>query len=216
MLLVMGIITATFACISTCWLLREATQRNNVTTFDRHRIMLNRLICMTRTTRKKAILALCIGQDVLALLSCLFGVPAFIQSVEDYCELVYATFLLMLNFYQLFAIIRVLIFVCHFIYGQRFWRWVKRLSCCKCLSVIEYEQRVTFDIYDAKDYVKKVNQNLALSKEDQSPNLSRRLSRQSSLKQELKFEDLTCAICLEGFEQRDNHITPQPLNETGS
>jgi len=48
-------------------------------------------------------------------------------------------------------------------YGKRFWRRVKR--CCSCLNTVEYEQRVDFQIYDARDYVEKVNSHLAQEQE---------------------------------------------------
>ena len=68
----------------------------------------------------------------------------------------------MLDIYQFIAVLRMLIFLGHFLYGVRFWRWVKRQSCCHdCLNACEYEQRVEFKIYNAKDYVDKVNQALA-------------------------------------------------------
>ena len=44
--------------------------------------------------------------------------------------------------------------------------------------MVEYEQEATFDIYDAQSYVDKVNE---------------------EIKNQLTFEDLTCAICLESF-----------------
>ena len=58
------------------------------------------------------------------------------------------------------AILRLPTTICLFMYGKRFWGWVKRLPCCGCLNVVEYEQRVEFDIFNAKDYVVKVNANV--------------------------------------------------------
>ena len=59
---------------------------------------------------------------------------------------------------------------------------------------------MTFDIFNARDYVRKVNQSLRLSKASNS----RLLRQSSSLKVELTFEDLTCAICLESFEEKED------------
>ena len=139
MMLLITVATGILACVATCWLMYEAVQRNRVSSFERHRIMLHRVTLSTRTTKNKGILFCCIANDVLSLLTCLLGLPAFVEAMHDYCELVYETFLLMLFLYQIFAVVRLVIFICHFIYGQRFWRWVKRRSCCSCLSAVEYE-----------------------------------------------------------------------------
>ena len=58
------------------------------------------------------------------------------------------------------AISRLAILLCHFVYGPRFWRRVKRVRCFKILNYLEYENRVEFEIYDAKEYVDKVNDSL--------------------------------------------------------
>ena len=69
----------------------------------------------------------------------------------------------MLLIYQFMSCVRLTVLLCHFVYGKRFWRRVKR--CCSCLNTVEYEQRVDFQIYDARDYVEKVNSHLAQEQE---------------------------------------------------
>jgi hypothetical protein len=136
--------------------------------------------------------------DILTLLTFCFGLPLFFETTGK-CDIGFSTFLFMLSWYCLFAVFRLGVILGHFIYGRRFWNWVKRRACCKILSACEYEQRASFDIYNAKEYVSKVNKTIDLNSSTDSPQLS--LSRQSSLKVKLQFPDLTCAICLEGFKE---------------
>jgi len=121
--------------------------------------MLSVLVVNTRTTQRKSIFRLAILADSFSLIASVFGFPVSVASIED-CEYGTSSFMMIFSVYSMFALVRLAVVLCHFMYGPRFWRWVKRIPCCQCLSAVEYEQRVDFDIYDAKDYVTKVNQNL--------------------------------------------------------
>ena len=104
--------------------------------------------------------------DCLSIVTSLIGIPIAISMVSE-CQLALASFTLMLDVYQLIAIVRMVVFIGHFLYGRRFWRWVKRRKCCyDILNACEYEQRVQFKIYSAKDYVEKVNRSLAQRKKE--------------------------------------------------
>ena len=64
----------------------------------------------------------------------------------------------MLCIYEALVLIRLPIMICIFTCGKRMWRAIKRISCCSCLRLIESEQSIDFEIYDAQDYVRKINQ----------------------------------------------------------
>ena len=125
--------------------------------------MLNRFIVRTRTSHKRMIYVLAILTDVLSILTCLFCYPLFGEAISV-CNWGFAWFLLIIGSYSMFAFFRLIILLTHFIYGQRFWRWVKRTRLCSCLNAVEYEQRVDFDIYKASDYVTKVNESVKLNR----------------------------------------------------
>ena len=99
-----------------------------------------------------------IASDVLSILCVFFCYPLFYEAVEKSCDSGFSFFLLIVGSYVLFAPMRLLVILAHFVYGQRFWRWVKRHI--SCLNTVEYEQRVDFDIYKASEYVEKVNQSV--------------------------------------------------------
>ncbi len=141
--------------------------------------------------------------DICTLLTFCFGLPLFFET-RTKCNAGMSVFLFMLSWYCLFAVFRIAVFFGHFVYGRRFWAWMKRLECCQILSVCEYQQRTSFDIYNAKDYVSKVNKTIDLNSSQDSSNSSPALSRQSSLKVKLEFSDLTCAICLDGFVESND------------
>ena len=98
--------------------------------------MLRRFTLITRTTIKKEILILAFGCDVLSLVTSFIGLPVFIEAIP-LCEFSYSTFMLMLVIYQFLCFLRLIILLCHFVYGKRFWRHVKR--CFSCLNTVEYE-----------------------------------------------------------------------------
>ena len=161
--------------------------------------MLYRWVIQTRTTHRKLILGFALATDGGSILIFCFGLPLFFEATEV-CDLAFSTFLFLLAWYCLFAVIRLGIVLGHFIYGPRFWSWVKRRRCCRIFSVCEYEQRVDFDIYNAKEYVHMVNRTIQLTRQESESSIAS-LERRASLKVELKFEDLTCAICLDGFQE---------------
>ena len=160
-LTVLVTLSAILSFWATCWICREACQRNRVSSLDTFRIVLYRFQIITRTTQNKKIFAMALMVDCLSIVAGLIGVPVAIAMASE-CELATTSFTAMLDIYQFIAVIRMLVFLGHFLYGKRFWRWVKRQSCCHdILNACEYEQRVEFKIYSAKDYVNKVNRDLA-------------------------------------------------------
>mmetsp|Transcript_3502 Transcript_3502/g.4659 ORF Transcript_3502/g.4659 Transcript_3502/m.4659 type:complete len:212 (+) Transcript_3502:418-1053(+) len=198
-LLSLVLVSMVLSCTVSCLLCFEACQRRRNSRFEVWRMMMHRFIMRTRTTQRKAIYVVAVIADVLSIMTSFFCWPLYVEAL-GVCNWGFAWFLLIIGCYSMFAVGRLCILVAHFIYGQRFWRWVKRSRLCGCLNVVEYEQRVDFDIYDARDYVKKVNENVRLSlSASTDSSQSALLRRQSTLKVELKFDDLTCAICLEGF-----------------
>ena len=131
--------------------------------------------------------------DLLTFSSFFICMPIRPVAMES-CRGFYQIFLLMLYVYQTVVVFRLPIMLCLFMFGKRFWRWMKRQACCKCLNTVEYEQKVDFKVYHASDYVVKVNAELA--------------AKQSNCKTELKLEELTCAICLDDFQKRENAKEP--------
>lgn len=107
--------------------------------------MLYRVVIFTRTTQNKKIFLLAFLVDLISIMTALLGIPIAIEML-NVCEISVATFTLLLDFYQFFAAFRMLMFFGHFLYGKRFWRWVKRQRCCctDILNACEYEQRVEF------------------------------------------------------------------------
>lgn len=166
---------------------------------------------VVRTVHKKPLINLCILCDILSILTSLVGFPAAGESFA-YCDFGFDSFILMLTVYQFFAALRLAILLCHFVYGKRFWRRVKR--CCACLNTVEYEMRVEFDIYDAQSYVEKVNASIKYQRETASDE-SFSSMRRSTLKVELKYEDLTCAICLENFIKREESADRSEATDAG-
>ena len=125
-----------------------------MSSFDTYRVLLRRYVMVVRTVQRKPLIILCIVCDVLSILTSLVGFPATGEAFSS-CDFSYDAFILMLTTYQFLACLRLAILLCQFVYGRRFWRRIKR--CCSCLNTVEYEQRVEFDIYDARSYVEKVN-----------------------------------------------------------
>ena len=159
-LLLMVIAGAILSCTASCMILFQAFQRRGqrAQNFEQWRIMMGRWNVRTRTVNKKPIFAVLIASDVLSILCVFFCYPLFYEAVEKSCDSGFSFFLLIVGSYVLFAPMRLLVILAHFVYGQRFWRWVKRHI--SCLNTVEYEQRVEFDIYKASEYVEKVNQNV--------------------------------------------------------
>ena len=153
-------LTTLLSCFVGSWLCIENYQRRRMARLATWRITLHRCVVATRTAKSKTIFTLTILVDSISIFTGLFAMPVLAKSVKDRCDLEYETFTICLMLYSLFGVIRLAVLICHFMYGKRFWGWVKRLPCCSCLSVVEYEQRVEFDIFDARDYVVKVNANI--------------------------------------------------------
>ena len=161
--------------------------------FQINRVVLRRQVFFCRTTTSKNVYAILFICDLLTVSSFFICMP--IRPIaSEWCHGFYQIFLLMLYIYQALVVVRLPVMLCMFMFGKRFWRWIKRLSCCKCLNTVEYEQTVNFRVYQASDYVEKVNADFALN--------------QSSCKSALSFEELTCAICLEDFQKRENAKEP--------
>lgn len=126
------------SCAASCMLCFDAFfQQRQASQFEIWRIMMHRWVVRTRTVTKKAVFTLLILSDVLSVLTALFCYPLFIEAINNYCESDIAYFLLIVGSYAIFAPIRLFIILAHFVYGQRFWRWVKRHV--SCLNVVEYE-----------------------------------------------------------------------------
>ena len=150
-------ITLILSIWATVWMCMEACQRQRVSSLDIFRVVLYRIVLITRTTQQKKIFLLITVVDIISILTALIGIPIFITMAEE-CDFSITSFTIMLDIYQLFAIFRMILFLGHFLYGKRFWRWVKRQSGVNsCLNMCEYEERVEFEIFNAKDYVNKVN-----------------------------------------------------------
>mmetsp|Transcript_5679 Transcript_5679/g.7610 ORF Transcript_5679/g.7610 Transcript_5679/m.7610 type:complete len:121 (+) Transcript_5679:622-984(+) len=92
-------------------------------------------------------------------------------------------FMLVLFVYQVFVLVRVPCLCCTFIFGKRLWTWCKR--SCGCLNTVETERTATFSVYQAQEYVQKVN------------------SEAQKQTDRLDIDDLSCAICLEDFNRKD-------------
>lgn len=90
----------------------------------------------TRTSTSKVIFVLAIICDVASIVTGLICYPLFFESLAK-CNYGFAWFLLITGSYAFFAIFRLMFVIAHFIYGQRFWRWVKRKF--NILSTVEYE-----------------------------------------------------------------------------
>ena len=103
------------------------------------RVLLGRLTVITRTTSRWKIFFVCILCDVFSIFTSFLAVPAFAQSMTYECDFIFDALMMMVLAYQFFSIFRFLAILGHFMYGKRFWRWVKRQSCCACLNTIEYE-----------------------------------------------------------------------------
>ena len=132
-------ISSAIAVYLTILILREACQRNRVTSFDIFRIVLYRVEILTRTTSNCKVFLLGFFIDCLSIATALMGIPVAIEMISD-CELSLVAFTLMLDIYQMIALIRMAIVLGHFLYGRRFWRWVKRRKCCyDLLNACEYE-----------------------------------------------------------------------------
>ena len=118
--------------------------------------MMHRWVVRTRTAVKKSVFIIMMITDALALITALVCYPVFVEAIKNDCDASITFFLLVVGSYALMAPLRMFIIIAHFMFGQRFWRWVKRHVTY--LNVVEYEQRVEFDIYKAIEYVEKVNE----------------------------------------------------------
>jgi len=116
--------------------------------------MLRRTILHARTTNKEYLFMMLILSDLLTFAILILCVPVRFSAVQS-CGGFYQIFLLVLFVYQIIVAFRFPTMLCCFMCGERFWRRVKR--CFSCLNIVEYEQRVDFQIYNVHDYLIKVN-----------------------------------------------------------
>ena len=187
------------------------------------RVTLWRVVFVTRTSNSKVMYTLLLVSDLLTVACFIICLPMR-PNVSHSCMGFYEIFLLMTFVYQFIVFVRLPLMLCLFMFGKPIWRWIKRLPCCACLGAVEYERRVSFEIYDAQQYVVKVNKEITHNKfrNNRSSNFndgadqeeldcsgskilpsqvsdSSNTNNNNLLKEELKFEDLTCAICLDDF-----------------
>lgn len=147
---------------------------------DVYRVMLSRLEVQVFTVKHKIILTLLLICDVFTVIAAIICIPVMPVAKES-CSVLYNLSLFMLFGYQIVVLIRVPCLLCIFLCGQRFWSCCKRLSCCACLNIVEGEQTAEFEVYEANDYIERVN-----------------ISSNQGDKMELN--ELICAICLTSFQ----------------
>ena len=157
-------------------------------------IALGRLRIMTRTASSKLFFYIVHAQDIISGIVILFGWPLFKTAAS--CDEGYGMFYLICMVYESSCVIRVIISVIHFRYGQTIYRKLKRQFAS--LNTAEYGRGIELDVYYGKDYIQ----------------LAKRIRpgdrRYSESITGLNLDDLTCSICLDGFELRPDQDPDHP------
>ena len=129
------IVKLILSTIASCKLL---VRNRNLETY---RTLLRRFILHVRFVSARWIYGILFTADFLTVAVLLTCIPVRPVAAE-YCGTFYSLFLLILLVYQVVVAFRLPSLLCLFMYGKRWWRWLKRQ--CDCLNTVEYEQRVDF------------------------------------------------------------------------
>ena len=124
----------------------------------------------------------------------MFGWP-LIKNVAE-CDEGYSMFYIISMIYETSCIVRVIIAVVHFRYGQTIYRKLKRRF--NSLNSVEYSRGIDLDVYYGKDYIELAKQ---LKPGDR---------RYTETIKDITLEDLTCSICLDGFTLRPDQDPEHP------